>query len=94
MLEQFDAFSASVEIQDAALALGQSTFWGLHAGNINLTNPEKPGLRRARREKAFCCFELAPLSKKSPTGGLRREAQRRGDVIRWGNQNTVCAGHC
>jgi hypothetical protein len=34
MLEQFDAFSASVEIQDAALALGQSTFWGLHAGNI------------------------------------------------------------
>ena len=33
-LEQFDKFSASVEIQDDSLALDRSTFWGLHAGNI------------------------------------------------------------
>jgi hypothetical protein len=33
-LEQFHKFSASVEIQDDSLALGRSTFWGLHAGNI------------------------------------------------------------
>ncbi len=35
-LEQFDEFSASVEIQDDALALDRSTFRGLHAGNLIL----------------------------------------------------------
>ena len=30
----FHEFSASVEIQDDALALDRSTFWGLHAGNL------------------------------------------------------------
>jgi hypothetical protein len=34
MLEQFDEFSASVEIKDDALPLDRSTFWGLHAGNL------------------------------------------------------------
>jgi hypothetical protein len=33
-LEQFDEFSASVEIQDDALALDRLTFGGLHAGNL------------------------------------------------------------
>jgi hypothetical protein len=36
MLEQFDEFSASVEIQDDALVLDRSTFRGLHAGNLIL----------------------------------------------------------
>ena len=33
-LDQFDKFSASVEIQDDSLALVRSMFWGLHAGNL------------------------------------------------------------
>ena len=33
-LEQLDEFSASVEIQDDALALDRLTFGGLHAGNL------------------------------------------------------------
>jgi hypothetical protein len=34
VLEQFDEFSAPVEIQDDVLALDRSTFGSLHAGNL------------------------------------------------------------
>ena len=41
-LEQFDKFSASVEIQDDSLALVRSMFGRLHAGNLIC------GFRKAR----------------------------------------------
>ena len=43
-LEQFDEFSASVEIQDDALVLDRSTFRGLHAGNLILRIQKSLGI--------------------------------------------------
>jgi hypothetical protein len=34
VLEQFDEFSAAVDIQDDVFALDRSTFGSLHAGNL------------------------------------------------------------
>jgi hypothetical protein len=54
MLEQFDEFSASVEIQDDALVLDRSTFRGLHAG------PQSYESKKARIAAWLPMWCLAP----------------------------------
>ena len=55
---------------------------------------EVPPMEGARREEAFCCFEVARAQQKAQLVGWGAKLTPRGDGIRLGNQNTVCAGHC